>query len=67
MSEKTTICGYTEAEIKEQLQRESALRGDTLSQALSYALKYGLPVYMKRHPVRFVPVEEKQSDAPAAA
>jgi hypothetical protein len=55
--ERTVISTRADLELKRTFEREAELRKHTTSQALELALKFGLPLYLKRYPKQFEPVK----------
>lgn len=65
---KTTICGRTEQETKEQIAAECALRGHSLSEAVDIILTLGLPSYLKKFQAKYQAVEkQRKASAPQTA
>jgi hypothetical protein len=56
--ERDVISTRADVDLKRTFEREAPLRGHTASQAFEIALKFGLPLYLKRFPKQFEPVKK---------
>ena len=58
--ERRVVSTRIEQRLRAMLHEEATLRGHTLAEALAKIIDIGLPIYLKRYPKRYQPIEESK-------